>query len=68
MSNCEMILKKMLRDVQDHQRDKNSLLQMYVEKRLDASLMLYYRQLVENMDALSKYNEEKVLKKLIKNK
>lgn len=66
-SNCETILKSMLQDVKNHQRDKDTLLKMYVEKRLEASLNIYYGQLTASVKNLSQYNEKNVLTKLIKN-
>ena len=66
-SNCETILKSMLQDVKNHQRDKDTLLKMYVEKRLEASLNIYYGQLTSSVKNLSQYNEKNVLTKLIKN-
>lgn len=66
MSKCEKILKEMLNDVREHQRPQESLLKMYVEKRLEASLNIYYNQLTASVKNLSQFNEEKVLKKLTK--
>lgn len=66
MSNCEQILKNMLADVKAHQRDQTHLLARYVEKRLDASLTTYYKQLTESVKSLSHFDEKHVLKKLTK--
>lgn len=39
---------------------------MYVEKRLEASLNIYYNKLTSSLKSLSNFNEENVLKKLTK--
>lgn len=66
MSNCEKTLSLMLEDVKQHQRPQDSLLKMYVEKRLEASLNIYYNKLTSSLKSLSNFNEENVLKKLTK--
>ena len=65
-NKMEIILKSMLKDVKEHQRPKNTLLEFYVTTRLDKALNTYYAQLLENYSILSGVNEVKVLKNLVK--
>lgn len=66
MSKCETVLLDMLDDLKKHQRSKDFLLKLYVEKRLEASLNTYYNKLASSLRNLSNFNEENVLKKLTK--
>lgn len=66
MSDAVKILNEMLVDIKNHQRDKKSLLPMYISSRLDLSLKTYYSELMNNFTALSGYNEKNVLKQLTK--
>ena len=59
------MLNSMLDDIKNHQRDKNTLLQNYIQIRLEAGLKSYYSSLMSSLKTLEKYDEKKVLKKLI---
>ena len=53
---------KMLNDLSKYKRDKNSLMQMYIENRLNKSLETYYSQLNSSLESLLGSDELKVLR------
>ena len=54
---------KMLNDLSKYKRDKNSLMQMYIENRLNKSLETYYSQLNSSLESLLDSDELKVLRR-----
>lgn len=54
---------KMLNDLSKYKRDKNSLMQMYIENRLNKSLETYYSQLNSSLESLLGSDELKVLRR-----
>ena len=58
------ILYNMLKDLSSYHRDKNILLQFYINQRLNDSLKVYYKELSQSIDYLSDKNNIRVLKKL----
>ena len=61
------ILNDMLIDFSKHHRDKDTMFAECVQKRLDYGLKTYYSTLLNSFKALQTYNEQRVLKNLIKN-
>ena len=59
-------LENMLNDMKNYHRDKNSLLIYYINKRLNESLNIYYKELENSITYLSSKNDMKVLKKMNK--
>lgn len=55
-------LKYMLKDINKHKRDKNKLLEYYIQKRLNVSIKNYYRDLLETYDFLSHKDAKKVIR------
>ena len=43
------ILDTILNDIQSHKRDKTLLMQMYIEDRLNKSLITYYKEISESV-------------------
>ena len=66
-SITESNLREMLTDLAGHQRDKNTLLSLYVEDRLNKTVNVYYKDMVTAARALSYYTPEKVLDRISKN-
>lgn len=62
------ILIKMIDNIKKHQRNPDQLFEHYVQRRLDKSLQTYYKQLLSSFSSLTTYDEENVLKQLIKTK
>ena len=58
------ILYNMLKDLSSYHRNKNTLLQFYINQRLNDSLKVYYKELSQSIDYLSDKNNIRVLKKL----
>ena len=54
---------KMLNDLSKYKKDKNSLMQMYIENRLNKSLETYYSQLNSSLESLLDSDELKVLRR-----
>ena len=54
---------KMLNDLSKYKRDKNSLMQIYIENRLNKSLETYYSQLNSSLESLLGSDELKVLRR-----
>lgn len=60
------VLNKMLKDLSAHKRDKNYLLEFYIQKRLSSSLSAYYKSITYDEDYLSRLDSVKVMKKMNK--
>lgn len=60
------VLNKMLLDLKSHNRDKNYLLEFYIQKRLSNSLSEYYKSIAYDEDYLSRLDSIKVMKKMNK--
>lgn len=58
----ELILNNMLKDINKHKRNKNKLLEYYIQKRLKKSLKNYYKDLLETYNILSHKEPKKVFK------
>lgn len=58
------ILYNMLSDLSHYHRDKATLIQSYVNARLNESLKVYYKELSQSIDYLSDKNNIRVMKKL----
>lgn len=54
---------KMLNDLSKYKRDKNLLMQIYIENRLNKSLETYYSQLTSSLESLLGSDELKVLRR-----
>lgn len=65
-SLTETNLKEMIQDILKHQRNKNSLLSIYVEERLNKTVSVYYKGMLASAEALSYYTPEKVLDRMSK--
>ena len=63
----EANLKEMLKSLSKHKRDKNTLLSLYVEERLNKTVSVYYKEMLASAQALSYYTPEKVLDRMSKN-
>ena len=59
----EQTLKDMLKDINNHKRPKENLLEYFVSMRLDKSIQTYYKQLLESVDYLSnrEASQERIL-------
>ena len=62
----EKILRDMLKDLSDHQRDRGQLLEYYIGERLSRSLANYQADLQEDANYLLKKDSKRVLKILNK--
>ena len=58
------ILYSMLNDMSKYHRDKDDLLAYYINKRLNKSLQVYYKELSKSIEYLSSKSELKVLKNM----
>lgn len=63
---AETNLKEMLKDLSEHKRDRNALLSLYVEERLNKTVSVYYKEMLASAQALSYYTPEKVLDRMSK--
>ena len=69
MSNSKKIILEMLNDIRDkksHKRDKNELMAIYIEERLNKHINSYYEQLLSSSETLSHINNKRTLKNLVK--
>ncbi len=59
----EQTLKDMLKDINEHKRSKENLLEHFVSMRLDKSIQTYYKQLLESVDYLAnkEASQERIL-------
>lgn len=62
----KQIIEKMLRDIKLRNRPKEQLLQFYIQKRLNRTVSIYYKELMSSCQSLEQHNEMSVLKKLTK--
>lgn len=53
-----------LKDLNEHKRNKETLLENYVQERLNQSLSNYYKDLMESYNSVIYYDSIKVLKEL----
>lgn len=51
-------------DLKLYKRDKNTLIKFYINKRLNDSLVSYYKTLESSVYALSVSNPEKIIKEI----
>lgn len=67
MSSTKYIIEGMLKEIQEHKRNKEDLLPIYVQERINKQIQTYYKQLMDSYSILShQQNEVKVAKNLIK--
>lgn len=59
-----MDLNIVLKDLQKYKRSKEILLPMYIQLRLDKSLLTYYKQLSSSIKYYDKKDELRILKNL----
>lgn len=59
-----MDLNIVLKDLQNYKRSKDTLLPMYIQLRLDKSLVTYYKQLSSSIKYYDKKDELRILKNL----
>lgn len=60
------VLNHMLKDIKKHRRNKDKLLEYYIQKRLNMSLKNYYKELLETYDFLTHKNAKKVVRAMTK--
>lgn len=58
----------MLADIRAHQRPKETLLEHYVEERLNKTVNIYYKSVLSSAKVLERADPLKVAKKLAKDK
>lgn len=58
------ILFNMLEDMSAYHRDKETLLTIHINERLNKSLQTYYKEISKSLDYLSNRNELSILKKM----
>lgn len=51
-------------DLKKHKRDKATLLEMYINDRLNKSLEVYYNELSDSLQYLAGKNDIKIMKKI----
>lgn len=61
------IIQQMRADLAAHNRDKKVLLEMYVQKRLDACLVSYYEEIQQSLTSLLYKDSLKSMKKILRN-
>ena len=62
------ILEEMLLEMQKYKRNKEDLLPMYIQKRINKQVQSYYKQILENYNILQHQNDEpNTIKKIVKN-
>lgn len=62
------ILEEMLLEMQKYKRNKEDLLPMYIQKRINKQVQSYYKQILENYNILQHQNNEpNTIKKIVKN-
>lgn len=59
-----MDLNIVLKDLQNYKRRRDTLLPMYIQLRLDKSLITYYKQLSSSIKYYDKKDELRILKNL----
>lgn len=58
------ILDTILTDIQAHKRDRATLMQMYIEDRLNKSLITYYKEISESVEFLNSKDPIKMNRRL----
>jgi len=59
-------LKEIMNNLKNYKRDKNHLLEQYIEDRLNLSVQTYYKELNQSYIYLNNRKEINVLKKITK--
>ncbi len=59
-----MNLDNVLDELQKYKRDKKTLLSVYIQDRLNKSLLTYYKQLTSSIRYYDRKDELRILKKL----
>ena len=59
-----MNLDNVLDELQKYKRDKKTLLSVYIQDRLNRSLLTYYKQLTSSIRYYDRKDELRILKKL----
>ena len=59
-------LYNMINELSEYKREKNKLLPMYVNLRLNQSLQVYYKEVVDSFNYLKYKNELRLARKLNK--
>lgn len=59
--NFSDLLLKMLEDMEKHRRNKDNLLEFYIQKRLNNSIQNYYKDLLKSYKFLSHKDPKKLL-------
>lgn len=63
----EAVCKDILKDLNAHKHNTEDIFPLFVEERLNKSLIIYYKNLVENTSALKcRTDSARVMKKLLK--
>lgn len=62
------ILLNMLKDIERHKRDKNKLIEYYIQKRLNTSTQNYYKDLLKAYQLISHKDSTKIIKIINKRK
>ena len=57
-------LDSLLEELKQYKRDKNHLMEFYIEERLNKSLEVYYKELTDSIQYLARRDELNVLKKM----
>lgn len=65
-NNFKHNLNKILEELSDYKKDNAKLIEYYINKRLNDSLVTYYDTLQKSVDFFASKDELKVLKKLNK--
>lgn len=60
--SLDFTLRKMLKDISEHRRPKEDLLQYYIQLRLDKSVQSYYADLARVQEVLERKEARKVLR------
>lgn len=60
----QLDFKPIIEDLNKHKRDRNSLLEEYINERLRKSLYTYYKELSTSVSVLNRKDNMKVMKNL----
>ena len=66
MNNFETTLRNMLKDMNEYKRDKEGLLEYYIQTRLNLSLENYYKDLMHDYNNIINRSTRKMLRNLNK--
>lgn len=61
-------LNSMILDLKKHDRNKQELIEEYINSRLDKSLKSYYEDLMQTYNSITKRDAARVLKKAMQSK